>query len=202
MKAAKGEKHAFHGQGAKVKIFQISRIMHHASRITVLFLLTAYCSLLTVLTACTSQTGKEGSAKLLDIGSPAPDFSLKLFNGKEIKLSDFKGSPVVLNFWASWCGPCRKEAPELESAYKKYKDKGVVFLGIAVQDKKEKSLGYIKEFGITFLNGADDTGKIAEDYKIYGIPKTFVIDKQGKITFDRMGGITEDELSKEIEKVM
>ncbi|MBI5894098.1 MAG: TlpA family protein disulfide reductase [Deltaproteobacteria bacterium] len=155
-----------------------------------------------VIFSCTSQNSREDKGKLLEIGSPAPDFSLKLFDDKEVKLSDFKGSPVVLNFWASWCGPCREEAPALESVYKKYKDKEVVFIGIAVQDRKEKSLKYIKEFSITYLNGADDTGKIAEDYKIYGVPKTIVIDKEGKIRFDRTGGIKEDELEWEIEKVL
>ena len=156
-----------------------------------------------LLSACTSgQNTDTIAASTPKVGDFAPQFLLKLFGGKEIKLTDFKGSPVLMNFWASWCGPCRKEAPELERVYKKYKDKGVVFIGITVSDWKEKSLEYIKEFGITFLNGADETGKIAEEYKIYGVPKTFVIDKEGRINYERMGGVTEDELSKEIERVL
>jgi cytochrome c biogenesis protein CcmG/thiol:disulfide interchange protein DsbE len=96
---------------------------------------------------------------------------------------------VFLNFWASWCPPCRAEAKTLEAAWKKYKEKGVIFLGIDIQDTEEEARAFIQEFGITYMNGRDHTGKIAIDYGVWGIPETFFIDRQGRITYKHVGGL-------------
>jgi cytochrome c biogenesis protein CcmG/thiol:disulfide interchange protein DsbE len=120
-------------------------------------------------------------------GKPAPDFSLTLFDGRTIRLSDFRGKVVFLNFWASWCPPCRAEARMLEQAWQRYKDQGVVFLGVEIQDKEEAARGFIQEFGITYINGRDPQNRIAIDYGVYGIPETFFIDKDGRITYKQIG---------------
>ena len=120
-------------------------------------------------------------------GKPAPDFSLTLFDGRTIRLSDFRGKVVFLNFWASWCPPCRAEARLLEQAWRRYKDHGVVFLGVDIQDKEEAARGFIQEFGITYINGRDPQNRIAIDYGVYGIPETFFIDKDGRITYKHIG---------------
>jgi cytochrome c biogenesis protein CcmG/thiol:disulfide interchange protein DsbE len=120
-------------------------------------------------------------------GKPAPDFSLTLFDGRTIRLSDFRGKVVFLNFWASWCPPCRAEARMLEQAWQRYKDQGVVFLGVEIQDKEEAARGFIQEFGITYINGRDPQNRIAIDYGVYGIPETFFIDKDGRITYKHIG---------------
>jgi cytochrome c biogenesis protein CcmG/thiol:disulfide interchange protein DsbE len=117
----------------------------------------------------------------------APSFILTLFDGKVIKLEDFRGRTVFVNFWASWCVPCRAEASALESAWRKHKDKGVVFLGVNIQDKEEDARAFIKEFGITYLNGPDPNEKIAVDYAVWGIPQTFLIDPQGGIAYRHAG---------------
>jgi cytochrome c biogenesis protein CcmG/thiol:disulfide interchange protein DsbE len=123
------------------------------------------------------------------VARQAPSFTLTLFGGKMIKLEDIRGKVVFLNFWASWCPPCRAEARTLEVAWKKYKDRGVIFLGVNIQDKEEDARAFIQEFGITYMNGTDETGRVAIDYGVWGIPETFFIDGQGRITYKHVGGI-------------
>lgn len=121
------------------------------------------------------------------VGRIAPPFTLTLFDGEKKSLSDLRGKVVFLNFWASWCPPCRAEARELEAAWQKFKDSGVVFLGINIQDSEENALAFLKEFGITYPNGRDVTGRIAIDYGVWGIPETFFIDPEGRIAYKHVG---------------
>lgn len=128
-------------------------------------------------------------------GKPAPDFSLTLFDGRSVRLSDFRGKVVFLNFWASWCPPCRAEAGLLEKAWRQYKDQGVIFLGIDIQDTEEAARTFIREFGITYPNGRDPNNRIAIDYGVYGIPETFFIDKDGRITYKHIGALERETLA-------
>lgn len=123
------------------------------------------------------------------VGRPAPPFSLQLFDGTTLRLEDLRGKVVFLNFWASWCPPCRAEAPLLEEASRHYADTGVVFLGINTQDKDDAARDFMQEFGITYPNGKDPGGKIAVDYGIWGLPETFFIDTEGRITYKHIGAI-------------
>lgn len=116
-----------------------------------------------------------------EIGQPAPDFTLQLYDGGEITLSELQGKVVVLNFWASWCDPCRDEAPDLEQAWRQYKDQGVVFIGIDYVDVESEARKYLAEFNVTYPNGLDKGQKISNAYHIRGVPETFFIDKEGKI---------------------
>src|SRR5689334_23976724 len=84
------------------------------------------------------------------LAKPATPFTLKLFDGRTLTLDDLRGQAVFLNFWASWCVPCREEARELEAAWQKIKDKNMVFLGVAVQDTDQNALEFLKEFNITY----------------------------------------------------
>ena len=124
------------------------------------------------------------------IAKQAPSFTLALFDGKVIRLEDLRGKVVFLNFWASWCVPCRAEARRIEGAWQKYKDRGVVFLGANIQDKEEDARAFMNEFGITYLNGRDESGKIAVDYGVWGIPESFFIDGRGQITYKHVGEIS------------
>ncbi len=123
------------------------------------------------------------------IARQAPSFTLPLFGGGTIRLEDLRGKVVFLNFWASWCPPCRAEAKTLEAAWQQYKDREVVFLGIDIQDTEQDARAFLKEFGITYLNARDASGKVAIEYGVWGIPETFFIDPQGRITYKQVGAL-------------
>jgi cytochrome c biogenesis protein CcmG/thiol:disulfide interchange protein DsbE len=121
------------------------------------------------------------------IGQRAPDFTVRLFNGDEIKLGQLGGKVVFLNFWASWCLPCRAEARELEAAWRNLKDQDVIFLGINIQDREEDARTFLGEFQVTYPNGRDLSGKVAVEYGVWGVPETFIIDPTGTITYKHVG---------------
>ena len=96
---------------------------------------------------------------------------------------------VFLNFWASWCPPCRAEARMLEAAWQKHRDQAVVFLGINIQDEEEPARAFLQEFGITYPNGRDRGARIAIEYGVWGLPETFFIDREGRITYKHVGAL-------------
>ena len=123
------------------------------------------------------------------LAQPAAPFTVTLFDGRKLSLDELRGKAVFLNFWASWCPPCRAEARDLEVAWQKVKDENMVFIGVALQDTDKNSLEFLKEFDVTYANGKDQSGKIAVDYGTWGIPESFFIDPQGRITYKHVGGI-------------
>ena len=123
------------------------------------------------------------------IGRQAPDFTLTRFDGGTLSLKDLRGKAVLVNFWASWCLECRVEAPALEAGWQTYKDKDVVFVGVDIQDKEPDARAFIKEFGITYPNGWDVSGKVAVNYGVWGIPETFFLDREGRITYKHVGAV-------------
>lgn len=125
------------------------------------------------------------------------DFSLPSLDGnKEIGLKDFKGKPVVINFWASWCGPCREEMPFLERTWKEYKNKGVIFLGINVLDEEKSAKDFINIFNISYTNLKDSSGEVANSYGVVGLPATFFIDKEGRIVRKKYGPFLDEKEEK------
>jgi len=132
----------------------------------------------------------------------APDFTLPLYQGGELSLADLRGQVVVLNFWASWCPPCRDEAPILEAGWQRYRDKGVIFVGVDYMDTEPAARDFIEEFGITCPNGPDLGGRIARAYRIRGVPETFFITPQGEIAEVVIGPLTEDRLSATLEQLL
>lgn len=127
-------------------------------------------------------------------GDTIPDFSLPLFSGyeyegkSEVRLSDFKGKIVVLNFWASWCKPCEQEAAELQQAWEFYEPRGdVVFLGADYVDTEPEARAYLKKFGITFYNGPDMGTKISQMFRMSGVPETYFIDREGVLQYVKIG---------------
>jgi cytochrome c biogenesis protein CcmG/thiol:disulfide interchange protein DsbE len=112
----------------------------------------------------------------------APGFEFTTFEGETINLNDLRGKGVVVNFWASWCDPCRAEAALLEESWRRERDQGIVFIGLDYLDQEHSARAYIDEFQITYPNGQDVQSAAARRYGIQGVPETFFIDAQGKIT--------------------
>lgn len=130
------------------------------------------------------------------INKPAMNFSASLLqggaflpagDGSQIKLEDLKGHPIVLNFWASWCVSCREEARYFETFWQRYREKGILVVGIAIQDTPEAAMEFAKMFGKTYPLGLDNTGKASIDYGVYGVPETFFIDRTGVIRHKETG---------------
>lgn len=137
----------------------------------------------------------------VDQGS-APDFSITSFDGETLTLSELRGQVVVINFWASWCPPCREEAPYLEQTWSKYQDKGVVFIGVDYVDTEPEALAYIEEFNITYFNGPDLRTIISQAYNIQGVPETFFIAKNGEIRHVHVGPLIPPDLEQQLEAML
>jgi len=132
----------------------------------------------------------------------APDFTLHTFDGQEIRLSSLRGKVVVVNFWASWCKPCEDEAPDLERAWRTYRDRGVVFLGIDYVDTDSAAQAYLKRFDVTYPNGPDTQMRISAAYRTRGVPETFFIDREGRIVDVKFAPLTWDELTAKLDKLL
>lgn len=133
----------------------------------------------------------------------APDFYLELFDGSDFKLSDYRGQVVLVNFWGSWCGPCREEAPELQALYEDYKDEGFLIIGVNwLESSRAKAQEFVDEFDITYPNGEDRGEIVANLYHIQGAPENFLIDKQGNVHQFVIGTVRYDSLSGSIETLL
>jgi peroxiredoxin len=135
------------------------------------------------------------------IGQAAPDFSLTDLNGKTVSLQSLRGKVVLLNFWATWCGPCVAEMPALEKLHREYKNKGVIILGID-DEEAEVAQNYLKQNGYTFNTVIDADKQVSKLYRINAIPQSFFITKDGKIAAYHRGARRESELRDGIEKAL
>ena len=119
--------------------------------------------------------------------SQASDFRLDLLDGGNIGLSDLRGKIVVLNFWASWCPPCVRELPAFERTWQEYRERGVVFMGVAVSDTPEDARHFAERAGVTYPLGLDTDGLIMSAYRVLSIPTTYIIDRNGNVA-RKLGG--------------
>ena len=134
-------------------------------------------------------------------GQFAPDFDLTDMNGNRVNLSDFRGSIVFLNFWATWCPPCKAEMPHMERIHKNYKDKGVAVLAVNVtttEGKLSDVKGFVTKMGLTFPIVLDIEGVVNKQYQIMAYPTTFMIDKQGVIRQRFLGAVSYDTMKQMI----
>lgn len=116
----------------------------------------------------------------MEDGGPTPDFALPAPAGKKISLNDFKGNLVFLNFWASWCDPCKEEMPAMERLYQEFKNKGLVVLAVNVKDSRKNALAFIKELKLTYPIVLDPDGQVGLLYGAWGLPTTYLIGRDGE----------------------
>ena len=137
------------------------------------------------------------------VGRPALPFALTTYEGAPVSLEAHRGHVVLLNFWASWCYPaCYEEAPVLESAWRAYRERGLVVIGIDIQDTEAAGRRFIQQFGLTFPNAPDPKGKVSIDYGVYGVPETFLIDRRGLIRDKKVGAVTEPYIKEKVEALL
>ena len=124
--------------------------------------------------------------------APAPKFHLEGLEGKSVKLSDYSGKPLIVNFWATWCAPCIEEMPELEKFYHLKRGEGLELLMINVKESKALVEKFIRQNNFTFKVALDEEGKATEEFQVFGLPCTYFIDKNGVILNRHMGRITKE----------
>ena len=142
--------------------------------------------------------------RTVETGQPAPDFALESrAPGETLRLSDFRGQVVVLNFWASWCGPCRQEMPEFQAEYARHSagsDLTILAVNALSLDSRRDADRFIEEMQVTFPVAYDETGAVADRYRVRGLPSTFFIDRAGVVraaTFGPVfGGLLEEGIAK------
>ncbi|MBI2917397.1 MAG: redoxin domain-containing protein [Chloroflexi bacterium] len=133
---------------------------------------------------------------------PARPFSLTLMDGRPLALEELKGKVVMVDFWASWCIPCRQEAPELEKAYQKYRQRGVEFVGVAIWDSRSEVLRFMQKYGVDYPVALDEKGVAAIDYGVTGIPEKYFISRDGRLLRKFIGPSSEGQLSSVLDELL
>jgi thiol-disulfide isomerase/thioredoxin len=140
-------------------------------------------SLPRLLTACLISLMCISLAGAATVKGPAPDFTLKSMGGKNLKLSEMTGNVVLINFWASWCGPCREEMPLLNALHKKYQPLGFTVLGVNVEENVDGARSFLKNVPVDFPILLDNTNEVSKRYKVVAMPTTVVVDRDGNMRF-------------------
>lgn len=173
-----------------------SRLAGSLVLIALVALLLSGCGNLNVATGSRPTTAK--------IGDLAPEIDLKSVTGDQITLSKLEGRPVLINFWATWCGPCREEFPALVRMYKKYQGKGLVVLGVNYQDPNSDTgvLTFMKDTLVNFPVVRDTSGRVGQQYRVDGLPTSYFVDRKGIVRDVVVGGpMTDVFLDKEFAKI-
>jgi peroxiredoxin len=152
----------------------------------------------------TTRTGIEiadYSAPAVAEDRPAPGFTMPTLSGGRVSLAGSTGHPVVLSFWASWCPPCRQEAPYLKEAWSRYRSKGVRFLGVDHRDGRSDAMAFRSRLGLAFPSVYDPDGTLASRYALYGLPTTVVIGSDGRIAYRITGRVDATNLSRALTRL-
>ena len=138
----------------------------------------------------------------IEVGQLAPDFELRTPEGEAVSLSDFRGKPVWVNFWAPWCPACRTEMPRLEGFYLEHADDGLVILGVGVRDSPESMRAYAGEVGVTYPIVVDGNGAVANGYRALALPVHYWIDREGIVRDWAFGELPPDLLAASLETIL
>jgi cytochrome c biogenesis protein CcmG/thiol:disulfide interchange protein DsbE len=147
--------------------------------------------------------GAVSVAGVAEVGSLAPDFVLPaLDGGGEVRLAEFRGQPAIVNFWASWCNPCREEFPLLKKALRDHRGKGLAVIGVTYQDIPDDSRDFVEKMAATWPQGIDDGGAVAEAFGVRAIPQTFFVAPDGTIVARVFGITSQDKLDEPLRKLL
>ncbi len=137
-----------------------------------------------------------------EIGQAAPALRLPLAGGGEVSLAHYRGKVLLVNFWATWCAPCRAEMPAIDAAYRKHRERGFEVLAVDVQERDEDVLAFLGELGVSFPSAVDRDSDVARRYRALALPTTFLIDRQGVVRDVRVGPLTEQMLEERLARVL
>ena len=143
-----------------------------------------------------------GQAAGAQIGTAAPDFALTDLDGNSIRLADLRGRPVIVNFWASWCGPCVEEFPLLRDARVAHRADGLTVVGIVVRDNSEAARAFMARMGATWAAAMDPGEQVAQSYGFSGPPESFFIDRAGVVRGRQIGQLTAADLERQLALIL
>jgi peroxiredoxin len=162
----------------------------------------SFMALVLMAPACTSRADASDPLGAKRMSSPAPTLAGDDLDGDPVALADLRGDVVVVNFWATWCDPCRDEQAALEKVRRAYQDQGVGFLGVDERDGLAEARAWVERFDVTYPSIQDPSGSWADDFGLFGYPDTFVIDASGTIRWAVYGQTSEGQLRQLIDRVL
>ncbi len=172
--------------------------------VTALSLSLAGCVPVSGSTAGQPTPGQQGDifAGLPKEGQRAPNATLVDLQGSQLKISDFRGRPLIINFWATWCPPCRAEIPELDAVYREHRDKGLEVLGIDYGEDSQTVQGFLKGMEVSYRIVLDPYDEAADGYRIAALPTSFFVDSEGIIRAVHLGGMDRQAIEQKLAKIL
>jgi DsbE subfamily thiol:disulfide oxidoreductase len=155
-----------------------------------------------LLSLGSSCQGSDDGLGLVRVDRPLPALAGPTVQGAKVSPADYAGHVTVVNFWATWCGPCREEQPALQQVWAQYQARGVEFVGVDYRDDDAAAGAWIDEFGVTYPSVADPSGGWADDFALRGAPTTFVADAAGRIRYLITGGVSAEQLSGVLDELL
>ena len=135
------------------------------------------------------------------MGQPAPDFSATALDGSTVTLASLRGRPVLVNFWASWCVPCRQEMPRLKEALAQHAAQGLIIVGVLYRDDTDSAREFAESFGATWPNVQDPDGSIAKAYRVVGAPQSYFVDRGGILRSIQVGEILQEDFDRQYQAI-